>query len=171
MSVSATRWLILTLLLVFCRIAHAQKVNNEEYSVTLPTSLIKEADTTAADAGDLYYDQSFAVILMISERHSRFKSVKDYMDCSNRQLEDQLKNFYSDTSLQLLSCSRSPYYPKETVALNFSVSVLPYGFNTCLVYFIHHKDSDLQFSFTYNKEQAKKSMKYIDDIMQTLVLK
>ncbi len=149
----------------------ARTIHNKQkkYELVVPDAMSKIADSAAE--GEMYYDKPAGIILMISERKSKFKSVKEYMDCSNRQLEDQLRVFYSDSTLKLISCSRSRYYPKETTVLHFSVGVLSDGFTTCLVYFVHHKGNDLQFSFTYNKEVAKQSLQYIDDVMQTLKLK
>jgi hypothetical protein len=162
---------------VFCVVsfntAIAKKIHNKQkkYSLLIPDAMISIVDTAAGDEGDMYYDKAAGIILMISDRRSKFKSVKEYMDCSNKQLEDQLKNFYSDTTLKLISCNRSQYYPEETTVLHFSVGVLSYGFTTCMVYFIHHRGNDLQFSFTYSKDVGKQSMQYIDDIMRTLELK
>jgi len=151
--------------------ATAKKIQNKQkkYALIVPDVLVDVSDTSGE--GDMYYDKSAGIILMISDRKSNFKSVNEYMDCSNKQLEDNLKSMYSDPTLKLISCSRSLYYPKETVVLHFSVGVLSNGFTTCVVYFIHHKGNDLQFSFTYNKENAKPSLLYIDDIMKTLELK
>lgn len=129
----------------------------------------READTASAD-GELYYDSVSKVVLMISARKGGFHSVEDYIDCSRPQMENQLKSFYSDSTLTLVNCSRSPYYSKKSAVILFHVSVLPYGFNTCTVFFIHHRHEDIQFSFTYKGENAVAPW-YIDGIMQTLKLK
>lgn len=141
------------------------------FRISLPGALELVDDTSKSIEGLLYYDTTAKVILLVSERKSEFHSVREYIDCSKAQLEDQLKNFYSDPALTLLNCSKSEFYPKKTVALSFTVSVFPAGFNTCLVYFIHHHHRDIQFSFTYKKELSKESLAYIRSIMQTLRLK
>lgn len=143
---------------------------HDKYRITIPDAMMKVADTGAGD-GDLYYDTAAKIVLMISERKSKFHSVKEYIDCGQKELESQLKSYYADSTLRLVNCSVSQYYPKESTVILFHVSVLPYGFNTWLVYFIHHKHKDLQFSFTYKDGPGMQPGRYIDTIMQTLKLK
>ena len=97
--------------------------------------------------------------------------MQDYIDCSRKQLESKLKDSYSDSSLALVSCNRSPYYPDKATVLVFNVGVLPHGFNTCVVYFIHHRHRDIQFYFTYKKESGYAGRQYIDGVMSSLKLK
>jgi len=169
-----SHWLfILTCCLLNFHTAAAKKIHNKQYKfkITVPDAMDLVINTDSTVAGDLYFDSAANIVLMISERQSKFNSVKDYIDCSREQLESQLKYFYADSSLTLISCNRSVYYAYESTVIVFSVSVLPYGFNTSMVYFIHHKRRDIQFSFTYNKEAGKESARYIDGIMQTLKLR
>lgn len=128
-------------------------------------------DTANMIESDVYYDTSADIILMISEVQSKMKSVKDYIDCAHEELELMLKNSYGDTTLHLISCNKSPYYPDKMNVIIFDVGTMPMGFNRSIVYFVHHKKWDVQFSFTYNKEKAQQSMQYIDNIMKTLVLR
>jgi hypothetical protein len=165
--------LLLALILLHSGQASARKYKDKYYkfSLVLPDGLRPTFDSGDVVDGELFYDTSAKVVLMISTRQSKFQSVQDYIDCSKTQLETELKYFYSDSTLQLISCNRSAYYPEEASALLFSVSVLPYGFNTCMVYFIHHRHRDIQLSFTYKKENSLQSVRYIDEIMQSLSLR
>ncbi len=151
----------------------AKRIHNKEYkfNIALPDQMVKITDSTNSIQGDLYYDTTAGIILMISARESKFKSVDDYLNCSKEELEKQLKLNYGDPTLNLISCNKSPYYPKKTTTLHFRVSVLPFGYNTYLIYFVHHRQKDIQISFTYKKENTQSSQKYIDSIMQTLKLK
>ena len=150
-----------------------KEIKNKHYKfrVTLPESMNRIQDTASNIEGELFYDTVARVVLMISERQSNFNSVQDYINCSRRQTESELKYFYSDTSLTLINCTKSAYYPDKSTVILFRVNVLPYGFNTCLVYFFHHRRKDIQFSFTYKQESEKEVSKYIDQIMKSLKLK
>jgi len=142
-----------------------------KYTVTIPDKMILVADTDEHQPGEMYYDSTAGVVLMITEEESKFRSVKKYIDCSKQELETMLRNSYEDTTLHLLSCNQSPYYPKKVNIIIFDVSVLPYGFNRCVVYFVHHRHRDLQFSYMYNKDNAQACMAFIDGIMKTMKLK
>jgi hypothetical protein len=128
------------------------------------------ADSTNQVEGNLYFDTIANLVLLITKTESKFKSVKDYIDCTREQLEKELKISYSDSTLRLISCNNSAYYPEKTVALYIEIGVLPNGFNQSLIYFIHHKNKDIQFSFMFKKECAKESINKIDAIMKTLKL-
>lgn len=174
MKIKRYNWLFILLSCLFIVYsAEAKKIHNRQYKfrITVPDAMNRIIDTGEVVEGELYYDTTAKVVLMISERQSKFNSVQDYIDCSRKQLESELKYFYSDSTLTLISCNRSAYYPKEANVIVFNVSVLPYGFNTCMVYFIHHKRKDIQFSFTYRKESGEQSAQYIDGIMRTLKLR
>ena len=151
--------------------AIAKKIRNRRYSftVSIPDQLAELQDTLAESS--LYYDTVADIILMISARKSDFMSVRDYMDCTMPELEQLLKNNYADSTLKLLSCDRSIYYPEKSTVLHLAVSVLPYGFDSHIIYFIHHRKRDIQFFFTYKKEKEQESLKYINAIMKTLKLK
>ncbi len=167
------RWVFIVIGCVFAfHDATGKKIRNRQYkfTITIPDAMKRIVDTTVL-GDELYYDTSAKIIFMISERKSKFSSVADYIDCSKAQLESQLKEYYADSALKLLSCNRSIYYPKKTTAVMVSVSVLPYGFNTCFVYFIHHKMFDIQFTFTFKKEAAGNIAQYVDGIMETMTLR
>jgi len=151
----------------------AKKINDRHYrfKIMVPDQMMEVEDSVYLLNGRLYYDTTSGIILIISARESKFKSVKDYLDCSKEELEKQLQYNYGDTTLRLTSCSKSIYYPKKTTILHFQVSNLPFGYNSYVIYFVHHRDKDIQISFTYKKETAQKSMGYIDSVMQTLKLK
>ena len=150
-----------------------KKIHNRQFKfkITLPGQMVNVIDTTNSLQGDLYYDTAAGIILLISARESKFQKVEDYLNCSKEELEQQLKANYGDPALQLIRCYKSNYYPKKTTALNFEVSVLPFGYNTYMIYFIHHRQKDIQISFTYKKGTEQNSQKYIESIMQTLKLK
>jgi hypothetical protein len=162
------------LFFVFCfHVAGARKIKDRHYkfSIIIPDAMKDMTDKSEVVEGDLFYDSTAQIVLMISKRQSRFNSVQEYIDCSKKQLESQLKYFYSDSTLTLVSCNRSVYYPDKATVLVFNVSVLPHGFNTCTVYFINRLHRDIQFSFTYKKERGQQSAQYIDQVMRSLTLK
>ena len=86
------------------------------------------------------------------------------------KLEQELKKCYGDSTLRVVSCDNPKYYGDRTVSLHIEVNVLPAGFNACVIYFIHHKNKDLQFSFMFSKAATARSMDYIDKVMKTLKL-
>lgn len=164
-------------IIVVCGCIHedaiAKKLHNRHYKfkITVPDMMAEIRDTSAAARGTVYYDTAAEVILMISTRESRFKSVGDYINCRNTELEKELQRGYEDTSLKIINCSRSPYYPEITTVLRFEVSVLPSGFNTYMIYFVHNKRKDIQFAFMYKRGNEAQCIKYIDGIMKTLRLR
>ena len=166
--------LFLILLACACcaQYANAGRVKDRHYKfkMILPVTMVEVPDSGRIN-GTVYYDTSADIILMTSGRESKFRSVTDYIDCSIDGLEQQLKKDYGDTSLQLITCSKSGYYPKKTNVLHFRVSTLPFGYNTLMIYFIHHRNKDIQLSFTYKQTKEQPSLQYIDRIMQTLKLR
>jgi hypothetical protein len=164
---------IVLLISFFVPAAEGKEVRNRHYKfrITLPESTKEIQDTASNIEGELFYDTVAGVVFMISERQSKFNSVKDYIDCGKQQTENDLKYFYSDTALILVNCSKSAYYPGISTVILFRVSVLPNGFNSCVVFFFHHRNKDLQFSFTYRQESEKAVSRYMDDLMKTLKLK
>ena len=152
--------------------ASARKIVNRHYKfkITVPDRMLQINDSVGSLQGELYYDTGASIILMISGRESKFSSVDDYIDCRKGELEEQLRTAYEDPKLRLISCSKSEYPGKITV-VNFTVSVLPFGYNIYIIYFIHHNGKDIQLAFTYKQEMGQSSVKYIADIMETLKLK
>jgi hypothetical protein len=140
-------------------------------SISIPDQMLEIVDSANSIDGQLFYDTTADVILQISGRSSRFKSVKDYIDCTHEQLEDQLKYDYEDSSLTLVNCSRYVPDPERVTVILMRVSVLPRGYDTHQVYFIHHRHKDIQIFFTYKQEHEKRSQAYIDAIMRTFQLK
>ncbi len=162
--------LIITLL---CNIPalSAKKIHNRTYrfSMNIPDQMICITDKSIA--GDVYYDTSAGIIMMIAAREGKFKSVKDYIDCSKDGLEEQLRAAGGDPALQLINCCRSIYYPKKSTMLYFHVVIPPSNFDTHLIYFIHHRHSDVQIWFSYRRETEANSAAYINAIMQTMRLR
>lgn len=150
--------------------ATAGKIHNRHFSLVLPESMIALIDTDLSQ-GELYVDTLSQVVLIVSELDSKFKSVSDYLDCSAKEIEQQLRIGYGDSALQLISCNRSVYYPNETTVLHFRVSILPMGYDTYMMYFIHHRKRDIQIAFIYKRERQEASMSCINAIMSTLKLK
>ena len=165
-------WLFIISLVLFMQNSHAKTVHKKQFRFTImiPEGMKLVEDSGAHNGDEMYYDTTAGFVLIISEQQSKMKSVKNYIDCSKQELESMLKASYEDTSLHLLSCNQSPYYPEKINLIIFDLSVLPYGFNRCVVYFVHHRRKDLQFSFMYNKDNAAASMITIDKIMKSLVL-
>jgi hypothetical protein len=156
----------------FVQNATGKVINNKrfKFSVTLPDAFIEVKDTADRVEGDLFFDTTADMVLLITKAQRKFKSVNDYIDCSRLQLENELRISYGDSTLRLLSCNKSPYYPDKTVLLNIEVSVLPQGYDQSIIYFIHHKSKDIQFSFMFKKKNATIDLKQIDAIMKTLEL-
>jgi len=146
------------------------KIRNRHFSITLPGSMVSLIDTDLSQ-GELYVDTVSQVVLIVSELDSKFNSVRDYIDCSTKEIEQKLRVEYGDSALQLISCNRSVYYPNETTVLNFRVSVLPIGYDTYMMYFIHHKKRDIQIAFIYKRERQEASISCINAIMRSLKLK
>jgi hypothetical protein len=127
-------------------------------------------DSANSDFSTAYIDSSAGVIMMISAQKSKFKDVKEYIDCSHLELEQQLQSEYGDTTLRLISCNRPDFYPKKTTVIRFEVGGLSPGYSTYMIYFIHHRHYDIQISFMYKRANEVNSMKYIKDMMGTLAL-
>ena len=151
----------------------AKTLHNKRYkfAISIPDKMVRIDDSTDTIYQQLYYDTSIGIVFIISGRESKFKSVTDYIDCSREGLEQAMKTNYGDSLLTMTSCNHSPYYPDKTTELHFIVTVLPFGFDRYVVYFIHHRHKDLQLSFTYKKENEKASLADIDKIMRTIKLK
>jgi len=153
-------------------IANGKRIHdkNYKYKITIPKTALQIKDTSGGQEGSLFYDTSKDIVLIISARESAFTSVKEYIDCSNTELETKLKQSFGDSTLNMISCNRSEFYPEQTAVVHFSVGDLQNGFNTYVIYFIHNRNEDLQISFTYNKETEQRSVAYIDGVMHSLKL-
>lgn len=151
----------------------SRRICNKQYKfcISVPVGMSEIRDSISYDSGPLFFDTAAGVVLMISARDSKFRSVNDYINCSTEQLEEKLRTDYEDSTLKVISCNRSPYYPDKVTVLHFTVSVLPFRYNTYMMYFIHHRHKDIQISFTYKGADEKKNQEYIDVIMKTLKLK
>ena len=168
------RYLIYCLIIFFVQPVPrvvAKKIHSKQFSIILPASMVALKDTSDLSQGDLYVDTVSQVVLIVSEIGSKFRSVKDYIDCSAKEIEQQLQKDYGDTTLRLISCNKSVYYPKETTALHFRVSVLPMEYDTYMMYFIHRRKKDIQFAFIYKTARQAESICYINAVMKTLRLK
>lgn len=170
-----SRYFFIYCLIIFfansvCR-AGTGRIHTRQFSIRLPESMIRIPDTCDAAQGDLYADTVSWVLLIISERNTRFRSVNDYIDCSEREIEDRLRIDYGDSTLSLYGCTRSVRYPEKINILHFRVSVLPMGYDTYMMYFVHHRGKDIQFTFIYKSWQQGTSIEYFNSIMSTLKLK
>ncbi len=165
--------LLFFLSLVSATGASAKKLQYNSYKleIAVPDAMMEVQDTSVGANGQVYYDTLAGIVLIVTGNQSNFSSVKDYLDCSREKLEQQMKYNYDDTSLVLINCAQSKYYPKEITELEFTVSILPSGFDTHLIYFIHHKKMDIQLSFAFRKETEVDALKYINKAMETLALK
>jgi hypothetical protein len=154
--------------------AFGKKIHGRAYKyiMDIPNTMHEVADSVNNGANELlYFDTATDVVLIISGRVSKFNSVNEYIDCSNPELEQKLQSAFGDSSVQLISCARSKYYPGKSAVVHFSLADVKDGLNTYVVYFIHNKEKDLQISFTYQKESEQQSLAYVDGIMQTFKLK
>ena len=117
--------------------------------------------------GDVYYDTVTNAIMIVSGRESKFHKVDEYINCSQKDLENVLKSWSSDSTLQIISCNKT----KKATILHFRVSSSLNGSQDNIIYFIHYKKKDIQFSFLYKSEFNNDREKYVDNIMGTLKLK
>ncbi len=152
--------------------APAKKIHNRPYrfSIVLPDKLIQIKGNDTLTYADYYFDSSAGIFLMLSVFKTKFNSATDYLNCASESLERQLKQDYGDTTLQLVSCNKSKFYPGQTNVLHFRVTETGNGYDTYVIYFIHHHRTDIQISFTFRKSKEQMSMAYIDRIMNTLKL-
>ncbi len=164
---------MLLLLLLPILDVSGKEINNKHYKfgLSIPTTMVEIKDTNNIKDEELYFDTSAGIVLLITARSSKFKSVNDYIDCSKEGLEQQLQKVYDDSSLILLSCQKPEKQSNKTTILHFRVSTLPNGYNTYLIYFIHHNHKDIQISFTYNGKKEQESALYIDNIIKTITLR
>ena len=150
---------------------YAERINSREFhfQLTTPDNMKEVRDTLSLVPGNLYLDTSAGVVLIISGRESKFRSVTDYIDCTHEKLEQELRVDYGDTSLTLISCNRSAFYPEKSTLLHFMISVDSW-YNTYLIYFVHYKGRDIQLSFAYRRDQEQASVAYVNKIMETFKL-
>ena len=153
-------------------IERAKKIRNTHYkfSLRIPRQMYEVWDSCNSPGDQVFYDTSARIIMMISARESKFRSVAEYLSCSSEKLQETLRNNFGDSTLQLIRCSRSLYYPDRITVLHFRVSVLPFQYDTHTIYFIHHRHRDIQVSFTYKNASVKQNAIYMNTIMQTLKL-
>jgi hypothetical protein len=163
----------LLVMLAICVQAHSRTLLDKKlkYQISIPDNMVIIHTDDAAESGEFFYDSSSNFILQIFKTPSKFKSIGEYLDCTQSQLESSLQKSYGDTSLRLMSCNVSPYYPEKIIMLNMEVSVLPSSFNQAIIYFVHHKKYDVQFSFLFNRSAFEKVFPSISKIMKTLILK
>ena len=146
------------------------KIVNKQlnYELTLPSSLSeKEQDN---DTFLIYIDTASEIALMVSAREATFKDINSYLDCSTKDLEQRLRQFQEDSTLKLVECRRSAYYPERAVVLHIETKAYYPEFDRCLIYFVHQERKELQFFFLYNKANNNTSLTYIETIMKTLKL-
>ncbi len=137
--------------------------------MSIPPSLVEVTDSVQ-EHEYIFFDSIASVILMVSSREGPFKSVKEYMDCTRQQLETQLKENFEDSTLSLISCDRSLYYPEKSTLVRFHVNKLPMGYTTYSIFFIHHRRKEIQIAFTYKDHPTINIQHYIADVMKTMVL-
>jgi len=160
-------------LLILLTATHAQagKIRNRQYGYKLvvPDGL-REMKDSASGQSTLYFDTSAGVLMMLSGKDlSGFRSVDEYMSCARPQLEQQLKADFGDSTLELERCFKPVYYPKKMVGISFKVAGDKGGFNYFTVYFVHHRQKEIQISFTYCDDHPQR-LEYIGSIMQSFKL-
>ena len=141
-----------------------------KYELKVSDSLIRSRDSTNGKDETVYYDDDAGIVFVITVKEGIFADNNAYINCTKEYLEKDLKEYQGDSTLKLISCSKSPYYPDKTVVLHFESHIYPAGLNRCVIYFIHHRGKELQFSFIYDRANDKSSLAYINRIMQSLKL-
>jgi len=165
--------LFISLLLGSSRAFSQTIIENKEvgYTFLRPSSLQPMPDSLRDSLSDFtYFDEVNGIVFIISVRDSIFSKSSTYMDCAKADLQNQLRLLQGDSTLTLVSCSRSKYYPEKAIVLHFETKLMPADMNRCVIYFVHHRKKEIQFSFMYDKSQASTGLAYIDSIMRTLVL-
>ena len=172
MKVGKVSWFCVLFVVFFAHVAIGKTIYSKhfKFKVEIPVTFIKVTDTTGTVEGEVYFDTNEKIVLLVTKAESKYKSVKDYLDCSRVQLENELRISYADTGLHLVSCNRSPSYTDKIVVLNIEITVLPSVYKQSVIYFIHHKGNDVQFSFMIRKEQAAHCLPIIQEVMKTLEL-
>jgi|GEM_PF-1499269 len=149
--------------------SYGRKIHNRQYrfKITMPETMkrIRLANDTAQ--GQIYYDSVADIGLIISWRESKFHKVDEYINCSWKELESILKDCIADTSLRVISCSKK----KRMTILDFIVSPSTNSYQNSIIYFVHHKQTDIQFSFVCKKEFTSEERRYMKSMMRTLKLK
>ena len=153
---------------VFAQVVISDKQYN--YQLTLPAAMKAYFSNSPSDSVT-YYDTEKGVVLMIGGRKGSFKNVESYLDCSRQDLEKDLQAQQGDSTLRLIDCHRSPYYPRRSTVLHFETHAYSGHFERCLVYFFHCYGAELQFFFLYDKTRQGESLPYIDHIMHSLRLR
>ncbi len=159
----------------WCSSAYCQKlVKNDEYrfQLSLPQGfLLLPPDTTVQQPVELsYFNEREKIYVVITARKSRFTDIKSYLDCTKESLERDLQRYREDTTLRLVECRASKYYPGNTTVLHFTTRALYGRLNRCLIYFIHHRDEEIQVSFMYADSRMQESIGIVEGIMQSLEL-
>ncbi len=169
------RYCLLLVLICICsfKYSSAKTIHDKRYKLklTLPETMKVVSDATDSEPEETFYDSTIGIVLIISGRKNKFKSVKEYIDCTKKDLEHNLRLFADDSTLVLLGCQISPYYPQAAIVMHFCLDMQLNQFDTYMMYFIHYRKRDIQLSFSYKGPTEQKCLSYIDDIMKTLRLK
>jgi hypothetical protein len=160
-------WLV-TVLMALCLATPAQgqtekKIRTYAYIVKIPASMNLVSDTLAGK-GQIYYDGERDILMAATASESIFKSVDDYLNCSWPELDKNLRQASEDTSFRLLSCNKTGKATILIYTINAAINAYPY----CILYFIHHKQFELQFSFYFRKSEPALNERYAADIMRTM---
>jgi hypothetical protein len=156
-------------------VALSQKpINNEDYKfkITAPEGFILLSADTPLYKPIQYslFNEKEKIYLIVTARRSKFTDIKSYLDCSKEHLERDLQLFREDTSLRLIECRLSKFYSGNSTLLHFSFNAQYEGLNRCLIYFLHHRDEEIQVSFMYVDSLKQESMVVMDKVMQSLEL-
>lgn len=164
-------------LVLLCSSLHAycqKTVKNDDYRfhLSLPDGFVLlPADTVVQQPVELsYFNDHEKIYVVVTARKSRFTDIKSYLDCTKESLERDLQRYREDTTLRLVECRASKYYPGKTTVLHFTTRALYGRLNRCLIYFIHHRDEEIQVSFMYADSQIQESIGIVEGIMQSLEL-
>lgn len=168
MSESASyKWLFAVLLALCMAIPTqgqtAKKIRTYAYIVKIPASMNLVSDTMV-DKGQIYYDGERDVLLATTTTKSPFKSVDDYLNCSWPGLDINLRKLSEDTSFRLVSCNKTGTATILIYTIDAAINAYPY----CILYFIHHKQFELQFSFYFRKSEPDLNERYAADIMRSM---
>lgn len=140
----------------------AKKIRTYAYVMRIPGSMNRVKDTT--NNSHIYYDGDQDVLLATTTTKSPFKSVDDYLNCSWPDLDNNLRKLSEDTTFSLLSCNKTD---RGTI-LSYSISPAVNSYPFCILYFIHHQQVELQFSFYFRKNDPVTNGQYATDIMRTM---
>lgn len=158
--------LIAALFLSACASQATVVRRNPTLKLHLPPSMVLDTSISSGEE-KVYWDSLRHTIMAFTVSKSAFTSVDNYLSCSWKDLDVRLRGLSEDSTFQLISCEKT----KLATVLTYSVSPQGRYYPYCILYFIHRKSFELQFSFYFKTSITDADRKYTDEIMNTLKIR